>query len=221
MILRRRARARRNGARRSARRAHGASDERDSKSRPSLQRRRARALLFGSGVFAIIVLATSMPVSALLSQRDQLSSTAQQVGRLQAQNKTLEQEARQLSNPSTVAGIARRDYGLVAPGSQVYEILPPSGASTLSAQGSGHVPLEGPPVVPGSARSQELLSAGNGQGTGASGGPVWAAKSSSASARSGGSANSGRLSATGRSARSGLASGGFWSRVASTLEFWR
>jgi hypothetical protein len=172
-------------------------------------------------VFAIVVLATSMPVSALLSQHGQLSSTAQQVGRLEAQNKALEQEAKQLSDPSTVAGIARRDYGLVAPGSQVYEILPPSGASTLSAQSSGHVPLEGPPVAPGSARSQELLSAGNGQGTGAASAPVWAAASSTASARPHSSVNAVGRRATRQLARAAMAGGGFWTRVVGTLEFWR
>jgi len=234
MISRRGGRARRNGAKPSARRVGGASAKRArarratvtskrkvASSRPSLQRRRARALLFGSGVFAIVVLATSMPVSALLSQHKQLSSSTRQVGTLEAQNKALEQEAQQLSDPSTVAGIARRDYGLVAPGSQAYEILPASGSSMLSAQGSGHVPLEAPPVAPGSARSQELLAAGTDQGAGAGGGAVSAATSSAGSARSGRSAIAGGRRATGRSARSGMASGGFWTRVVGTLEFWR
>lgn len=217
MFSRSRARARRRGVKPST-----ASSKREvARRRLSLQRRRARALLFVSGLFAIVVLVTSMPVSALISQHVQLSSTARQVGSLEAQNKALEQEAKQLSDPSTVVGIARRDYGLVAPGSQVYEILPPSGASTLSAQSSGHVPLEGPPVAPGSARSQELLSAGNGEGAGAASAPVWASSSSAASVKPRSSANAAGRRATRQLARDAVAGGGFWARVAGTLEFWR
>ena len=134
--------------------------------RLSLQRRRARGLLVLSAIFAVVVLATLMPFSALLSQREQLSSTAKQVSALTAQNKALRQEARELSDPSTVAGIARRDYGLVSPGSQAYEILPAAGSSLGSAASSGHVPLDGPPVVPGSQLSQELLGAGVPRSTG-------------------------------------------------------
>jgi hypothetical protein len=170
----------------------------------------------GSGVFAVVVLATSMPVSALLSQHDQLSSTSRQLGGLEAKNKALEQETQQLSKPSTVAGIARRDYGLVAPGSQAYEILPASGASTGSAQNSGHVPLEGPPVVPGSAISEELLGAGQDTGVGTGRGSA-----GGSSVARGSSANARGRRATGQFAQGGATSGGFWTRVVHTLEFWR
>jgi hypothetical protein len=149
-----------------------------------------------------------MPFSALLSQRERLSSTARQVSALEAQNNVLRQEARELSDPSTVAGIARRDYGLVAPGSQAYEILPASGSSAGSAQSSGHVPLEGPPVVPGSELSQELLGVGVPVPTGGG------------SAVSGSSAGAGAGHAGG-GPRRGSTTGGFWTRVLRTLEFWQ
>ncbi len=197
MSSRRKARPRSRGAR--VRTSRGA--------RGSLQRRRARALLLGSAVFAIVVLATSLPYSALLSQHQRLSSTARQVTALEAQNKVLRQEAQELSDPATVAGIARRDYGLVAPGSQAYEVLPASGSSVGSAQSSGHVPLDGPPVVPGSALSQALLGAGVpavGAGSAGSG-----ASTSTAADQSGRQSGSDASTST-----------GFWTRVLRTLEFW-
>jgi len=197
MSSRRKARPRSRGAR--VRTSRGA--------RGSLQRRRARALLLGSAVFAIVVLATSLPYSALLSQHQRLSSTARQVTALEAQNKVLRQEAQELSDPATVAGIARRDYGLVAPGSQAYEVLPASGSSVGSAQSSGDVPLDGPPVVPGSALSQALLGA-----------DVPAVDTGSAGS---GASTSAADDHGGRRSPSGPSSDGFWTRVLRTLEFWQ
>ena len=178
-------------------------------------------LLLCAVIFAVIVLATSLPVSELLHQRQTLSSTARQVATLQAQNRALARETRQLSDPSTVAGIARRDYGLVAPGSQAYEILPTSGASTTSGQSSGHVPLDGPPVVPGSALSQEILGAGTALGgLNATGQikPASAGSATGAKAARGGAGTSAGSAGTGLSA---TPAGGFWTRVEHTLEFWR
>lgn len=182
--------------------------------RASLQRRRARALLVAAAIFAAIVLATSFPVSTLLSQHKQLSSTTQQVSTLEQQNKALNEEAEQLSDPSTVAGIARRDYGLVAPGSQAYEILPAPGSSAASGQSTGHVPLEGPPVVPGSAQSQEILAAGT---TGLAGGGTQGTDSAGSSGTASPSASAG----SGKSVSADGPSDGFWTRVLHTLEFWR
>ena len=42
-------------------------------------------------------------------------------------------------------------------GQRVYDILPSPNASGSALAGSGQVPLDGPPVVPGSARSQALI----------------------------------------------------------------
>jgi Septum formation initiator len=172
-----------------------------------------------AGAFALVVLGTSLPVSELLSQHDQLASTARQVSRLEAQNEALNAQTKELSEPSTVAGIARREYGLVSPGSKVYEILPASTAPSATAQSSGYIPLAGPPVVPGSALSQQLLGAdtggaqgaGTGTGSGAAGG----------STQTGSSTLSADRAVTKRpAAGSGARSEGFWTRVVHTLEFW-
>lgn len=183
-----------------------------SASRISIERRRSRALLIAAGGFAVIVLGTSLPVSDLLSQHSQLNSTSSELSTLTSQNKALEQETKQLSDPATIAAIAKRDYGLVSPGSQAYEILPASGSSSSASSNSGHVPLDGPPVVPGSVQSQQLLGAGavsiSGLLASSSTGSIPSSTSNGHSVQQSSRASAAKV-------------GGFWSRVAHTLEFWR
>ena len=150
--------------------------------------------------FAAVLLATSMPVSALLTQHRQLAGTAAALASAQSADTSLAAEAKALADAGTVDRLARTDYGLVPSGQKAYVILPPAGSSSAEVAGSGHVPLDGPPVEPGSAQSQQLLGLG-----GSSSVP-----SSSGSQRS-------RTASGGHRA----APGGFWARVARTLEFWR
>jgi cell division protein FtsB len=160
----------------------------------SVERRRARALVLAAVVFAAVVLLSALPWSTLMDQHAQLSSAAAQVTALQAQNRALAVEERELSNATTVAGLARQDYGLVEPGQKAYDILPPPGTTDPTAVTAGHVPLDEPPVMPGSALSEKLLGAG----------PAGATPSG----------------ARGRTSADPRDSGGFWSRVGHTLEFW-
>lgn len=154
--------------------------------------------------FAAVVLITSMPVSALLTQHHQLASTSAALSRAQAADRSLASETKALAGAGTVNGLARTDYGLVPSGQKAYVILPPAGASSSEVAGSGHVPLESSPVVPGSARARALAGLGAGPSGGRSGRGV-------------------SPSGTGHGNGSGRGSGpvGFWSRVARTLEFWR
>ena len=177
----------------------------------TVESRRARALLAGAVVFAAIVLLSALPWSTLMNQHAQLASDSTQVGQLQAENRALTDEARELSQSSTMAGLAREDYGMVEPGQRAYEVLPASGATVPNAIAGGHVPLDEAPVVPGSARSEELLGAGVGAITTASA----AARSAAASARGVTGVTAGGPPPPGSSKP-----GGFWSRVAHTLEFW-
>lgn len=170
---------------------------------PRPAKRRLRLLLVASLLFAGAVLLTGLPVSALLTQHNQLSTAAADLRRLQASDRSLEAQSRRLSDPSTVSGLARGDYGMVPPGQKAYVILPPPGSSPATVAGSGHVPLDGPPVVPGSAQSQALL------GVGGAGPPSAPATRSAA-----------RHTAT-TPAGSARNSGSFWSRVLHSLEFWR
>jgi hypothetical protein len=160
-------------------------------------------------VFAAVVLASALPWSTLMDQHAQLASATSQVGVLQAENRALAGEARELSDASTVAGLARQDYGLVEPGQKAYDILPPPGSTAPTAVEAGHVPLDEPPVLPGSARSEKLLGAG-----GAGAPPPGARGATSAGAH-------GATTATGQPPSGNqTGSGGFWSRVGHTLEFW-
>lgn len=163
--------------------------------------------------FAGVVLVTSMPVSALLTQRHQLAATSADLARAQAADRLLGEEARELTDPSTVSGLARSDYGLVPPGQEAYAILPDSGSSSTAVADTGHVPLGDSPVVPGSAQSQALLGLGG----------SYAAGSDPATTPSGSEpARSGSVSSHDASSSSAAgAPGGFWSRVVRTLEFWR
>ena len=168
----------------------------------SVEQRRLRTVLGSAALLSVVVLATSFPLSELLTQRGQLTSDAGQLATLQQQDAALTRQVAQLRKPSTIEGLARQDYGLVRPGQKTYTILPPSTGSSPVTSGSDHVPLDGPPVVPGSVRAQQL-----------NGVPP------AASPRS----HSGRDGRT-TGARSGDGSTapppGFWSRVVRNLEFW-
>lgn len=159
---------------------------------------RPRLPLLVALLVAGVVLATSMPVSALLTQRRELGTASAALAQTDAANRTLAAQAKALTDAGTVSGLARTDYGLVPPGTKAYVILPPQGASPSVVATSGHVPLEGPPVVPGSERSRQLLGLGDAGTTGGSD-------------VSHGSHGSSRPAP----------STSFWSRVARTLEFWR
>jgi len=123
----------------------------------SLERRRARTLLIGAIVFASVVLLTSFPIGGLLSQRSALAGTAHELVTVKAENQALARQVSDLSDPATVNDLARHDYGFVPKGQRVYDILPASSPSGSASAASGQVPLNGPPVVPGSARSQALI----------------------------------------------------------------
>ncbi|MDE3086639.1 MAG: hypothetical protein KGJ77_07715 [Acidobacteriota bacterium] len=160
--------------------------------------RRPRPVMVVGVAFAGVVLVTSMPVSALLTQHHQLATTSAALAQAQSADASLAAEAKALADAGTVGRLARSDYGLVPSGQKAYVILPPAGASNAEVAGSGHVPLEGAPVEPGSSQSQQLL----GLGGSASPNPARAASRPASPPRHG-------------------AAGGFWARVGRTLEFWR
>jgi len=176
-----------------------------------VERRRARALLFLAAVFAAIVLLRGLPWSTILNQKAQLSSATVEVKELQAENNALAVQAQQLAANSTQAALARQDYGLVHPGQTAYDVLPPPGPAASAAIGGGHVPLDETAVVPGSRRSEELLGAGVVGSTPAEG--AAAAANGQVRTEAGATADGGVSGAHG-------VSGGFWSRVVRTLEFW-
>jgi cell division protein FtsB len=191
--------------------------------------RRGRLLLLVCSLFAAAVLATSFALSELLGQRAQLAQAQGQLTHLSSQDRVLSAEARRLTDPSTEAAIARADYGFVTPGQSVYDILPSPGSPITSGASSGHVPLQGSPVVPGSATSQALLDTGAmgassvATSTAAHGAVHSAAPAPTTSGASHGSVASGTGASSGRSVASGTGTepSSIWGRIVQTLEFWR
>ena len=167
-----------------------------------LERRRARTMLGAAIVAALVVLLSSFPLGGVLSQRSALSSTAHELTTVQAENDALSSQVADLTDPATIEGLARLDYGFVPRGQRAYDILPAAIGSGSAASGSGQVPLSGPPVVPGSARSQALIGIVSPAAT-------VSAAHGTRGARSGDSG--GDQSAEPRS---------YWGRVVRSLEFW-
>jgi cell division protein FtsB len=174
----------------------------------SLERRRARTVLIGAIVFAAIVLLTSFPIGGLLSQRSAISGAAQELNTVKAENDALARQVSDLSNPAAVNDLARHDYGFVPKGQRVFDILPSSSPTGSALAGSGEVPLNGPPVVPGSTRSQALI------GVVSSVGAV--SPSPATSARAG--ADHGSSATANPPAPPEPHS--YWGRVVKSLEFW-
>jgi hypothetical protein len=157
-----------------------------------------------------VIVATSLPLGTLLSQRSQLTDTAAQLSRLEAANRTLSEQAKRLQETSTVNSLARRDYGLVPAGQQAYAVLPPSGTVSASDPGTGQEPLDSPPVLPGSASSVNRLGAGNSLSVTGAGAEATQ-----------GNPGSGSAHATNRTTKpSGQGSASLLSRVLHSLEFW-
>jgi hypothetical protein len=169
----------------------------------SLERRRARTMMGGAVVIAGVVLLTSFPLAGVLSQRSALSSTGRELSLIQAENATLARQVAALAHPSAVAALARHDYGFVPKGQRAYDILPPSSASAPDASSAEEVPLSGPPVVPGSVRSQALI------------GVV-----TTAGAATGPSNPNGPATTAGSGPARVAEPPTYWGRVIRTLEFW-
>ena len=158
--------------------------------------RRTRLPVGIAAVIALVVLATSFPLGELLSQHRLVAAEAAQLSQVQHQNANLAKKRAQLSSPDEIKRIARKTYQMVPPGQTLYVVLPPPGkAATGSAAplpgDPGSQPLYGPNSAPGATPDPGL--------------PTTPGPGSPAAARPTAPASS----------------GGFWSRVTSTLEFWR
>jgi cell division protein FtsB len=177
--------------------------------RKAIQRRRARNVTLVCIAFAVIVLATSFPASALFRQRQAISQASNDLSTLNAQIHSLRSQADALSQPQNVAAIARRDYGMVRPGQTAYRVIPTSTSASQSGSVVGQGTLDQGPVVPGSAESQALVGAATGNGSSGVGDSAGANAGQEPSAEGSQGGHSGTSSPT------------FWNRVLSTLEFWR
>jgi cell division protein FtsB len=178
--------------------------------RKAIQRRRARNVTLVCVAFAVVVLATSFPASALFRQRQAISEASNDLSTLNSQIHSLRTQAEALSQPQNVAAIARRDYGMVRPGQTAYRVIPTSSSASEAGSVVGQGTLDQGPVVPGSEESQALVGAATGNGSSGAGGTS-----------AGANAGQDPSSQGSQGGHSGGSSPRFWNRVLSTLEFWR
>lgn len=85
---------------------------------------------------SVAILAAWFPTSDLLHQRSQLASSSAQLGRLNHENAALRHREKQLRTPADLGRIAQQQYGLVPPGEQAYQVLPPSGSASSGTLGA-------------------------------------------------------------------------------------
>ncbi|MGD0882633.1 MAG: hypothetical protein ABSB09_13790 [Acidimicrobiales bacterium] len=156
------------------------------------------------GIAAAAILVTSFPFSVLLGQHKQLSAEAAQLSQLQHQNALLNEQRQQLNSNAEVKRLAQQNYQLVEPGQSLFVILPPVGQATSTAPGSPTVgdPADQPVVSPADAPDMT---------------PDPGLPQVSTSATGTASSRTGSPS----SAPVTPAPSSFWSRVASSLEFWK
>jgi hypothetical protein len=153
-----------------------------------------------------VVLFAWFPATSLLSQRSQLSSTQSQLSSLHDQDAALAQEKKNLSDSGEIGRIARQQYQLVTPGQEAYEVLPPTGSAARGTRYAGD-PGSAAPVTP--SASAELPPAG-----------VTTTTNPSSAARTPGVPSS-AATKQGGSQQAAPASGGLFTRMEHTLEFWR
>jgi cell division protein FtsB len=175
----------------------------------SPEARRNRVTVGVAALAALVVLVAGFPLSGLLSQHRQLSAAAAQLNQLNRTNQSLTEHQRQLDSKTAVEQLARERYQLVAPGSTLYEVLPPGGGkSTAPGAPTSGDPGTQPPVSPADAPNLAPDPNLSSPGTSGSGTTATSQKAGSPSGASGG---------LGR----GTPPTSFWSRVSHTLEFWR
>jgi cell division protein FtsB len=169
--------------------------------RAAIVTRRNRVRFGVAAGVALVILVTSFPLTMLLSQHRQLSAAAAQLSQLTHENALLAEQQQQLSSNAEVKRLAQQDYQLVEPNRSLFVILPPAG-QTNATPGA---PTAGDPA------DQTLVSPAQAPNMSPDPGLPQAPAASGSTSTTGGTAPSG-------AARAG---GGFWSRVAGSLEFWK
>lgn len=157
--------------------------------------RRRRLPVIIAAVIAVVILATGFPVTHLYRQHQQVAAAAAQLAAVTHENHQLSIKRQQLNSDAEVTRLARQDYQLVAPGQALYEVLPPSGSQT----GGG--------AVPGDPANQPLYEPGDAPSVT----PDAGLPSSPGST----------VPSSPTSSSTPHPAGGFWSRVRTTIEFWK
>jgi cell division protein FtsB len=172
--------------------------------------RRRRIPVAVAGLFAVVLLATSFPFTALLSQHQQLAGASAELRQVDASNRALTERQHQLTSKAAIDRLAREEYQLVSPGQTLYDVLPANGRAAAAA--SAGLALSGDPgnqalVAPANAPDlspQPDLSSPT---------PV------AVPAAAGKSVPVGQTSV--HASGTGSTPSTFWGRVTATLEFWK
>lgn len=166
-----------------------------------------RVPLIVGAVIALIVVGTSFPAAALLSQHKQLASADARLAALRHENDLLAQQQHDLKSNVAIGRLAREEYQLVPAGESLYQVLPATGSSSRAVTGLGGQGVVDPADAPDLSPDPGL------------------APPSTVGATSGsGAAGSTHGTTGGSPAQVGGATapaGSFWSRVGGSLEFWR
>ncbi|HEX3980651.1 MAG TPA: septum formation initiator family protein [Acidimicrobiales bacterium] len=165
--------------------------------------RRRRIPVALAGVFAIAVLATSFPISAIISQHRQLSAASAQLHQLQGENRALSEQQHQLNSKVAINEMAREDFQMVSPGQTLFDVLPPKSLSGKLARGTttgdpANQPLVTPAQAPDLSPQPGLPQ------------PIPSSAAASPSKPSSGVPASAPVQTPST----------FWGRVTNTLEFW-
>jgi cell division protein FtsL len=156
------------------------------------------------------VLATSFPISAIISQHRQLSAASTQLHQLQDENRSLAVQEHELNSKVAINEMAREDFQMVSPGQTLFDVLPPhsrtgtSPSGTLTTGDPGNQPLVAPADAPDLSPQPGLPQSI----------PSSAAASPAKDATDGTARPSSGTSSAGQSPST------FWGRVTNTLEFW-
>ena len=167
--------------------------------RAAAETRRKRVPLALAAVAAVVILATSFPATVLFGQHRQLSAAAAQLTQLRHENALLSEQQQQLNSTAEVKRLAQQNYQLVPPGRSLFVILPPAGQAATAGSSDGdpaNQPLVSPSQAPNMTPDPGLpaVTPPTGSGTTTSSAPTGSTRPAPA---------------------------GFWSRVTSSLQFWK
>lgn len=99
---------------------------------------RARLVFFASLVLAGLLLVLELPLGQLMGARSSAATTAAELAKVQAENKRLSNQVRDLQRGATIQQIAHEEYGLVEPGQRTVVVMPGSAIGTGTGHGTGH-----------------------------------------------------------------------------------
>jgi hypothetical protein len=121
---------------------------------------RARLVLLVAFVVGVVIVATEFPFRQLLDERATVTRSGQQLSKLQTANESLQSVVDSLHQPSSIAGVAHSEYGLVQPGQRAVVVLPGGGTGGSGPLSSKRIPNSD--IVP---TDSIVSSAGNNAGT--------------------------------------------------------